>query len=126
MSHTIPEYRVRLETMLEEITKELKTIGIHNPENPSDWIAVPQDLDAEEPDENLAADSVEAWNERTALIATLEPQYNNIIEALARIDAGLFGKCEICDAPVEDARLDANPVARTCIAHIDDVIPLII
>ncbi len=118
-----PEYRARLEVMLEEITKELQSIGIHNPENPSDWIAVPEDLDAEEPDENLSADSVEAWNERTALVATLEPHYNNINEALTRLEAGTFGICEICAQPIEEKRLNANPVSRTCISHIDEINP---
>ncbi len=118
-----PEYRARLKAMLEEITKELQSIGIHNPENPSDWIAVPEDQGAEESDENLSADNVEAWNERNALVATLEPQYNNITAALARIEAGTFGICEICKQPIEEKRLDANPVSRTCVEHIDEIIP---
>jgi RNA polymerase-binding transcription factor DksA len=118
-----PEYQARLLAMLEEITKELQSVGIHNPENPSDWIAVPEDIDAEEPDENLSADSVEAWNERTALVATLEPQYNNIKAALARIEEGTFGICEICKAPIEERRLSANPVSRTCVEHMDEIIP---
>ncbi len=118
-----PEYQARLKSMLEEITTELQSIGIHNPENPSDWIAVPEDLDAEEPDENLSADSVESWNERTALVATLEPQYNNIKAALVRIEEGTFGICEICKAPIEEKRLEANPVSRTCMHHMDETIP---
>lgn len=114
------QYTARLEEMLKEITSELQSIGIHNPENPTDWIAVPEDLDAEEPDTNLAADSVEAWNERTALIADLEPRYNSIVSALARIEKDAFGKCEICGSDIEDARLNANPVSRTCIAHLEE------
>lgn len=110
-------YKIQLEEMLKKITSELQSIGIHNPENPSDWIAVPVDLDAEEPDLNLAADNVEAWNERTALVATLEPQYNGIIHALARIESGTFGTCEVCKNPIEEKRLSANPIARTCIMH---------
>ncbi|MCF7815772.1 MAG: TraR/DksA C4-type zinc finger protein [Candidatus Pacebacteria bacterium] len=113
-------YKVRLEQMKTELAEELKSIGIHNPDNPQDWIAVPEELDAEEPDANLAADAVEEWNERRALIATLEPRYNNIVAALARIDTKTFGLCETCENPIEEARLDANPSARTCIAHLND------
>ena len=113
-------YKVRLEEMLTAITNELGTVGIHNPENPSDWIAVPQDLDAEEPDLNLAADNVEAWNERTALVATFESRYNSVVSALARIENNTYGVCEICQAPIEEKRLDASPTARTCIAHLED------
>lgn len=114
------QYKARLEKMLAEITEELKSVGIHNPQNPSDWIAVPQDLDTEEPDDNLAADAVEAWNERAGLVATLESRYNGIIGALARVESGTFGNCEVCGNPIEEKRLNANPISRTCIAHIEE------
>lgn len=113
-------YKARLETMLEEITKELSAIGIHNPENPSDWIAVPEELDTEEPDQNLAADAVEAWDERSGLVAVFEGRYNGIKAALARIEAGTFGVCEVCRAPIEERRLAVSPIARTCMAHLED------
>ncbi|QQR64706.1 TraR/DksA C4-type zinc finger protein [Candidatus Kaiserbacteria bacterium] len=114
------EYRARLETMLVDITSELKTVGIHNPENPSDWIAVPEEFDAEEPDQNLAADAVEAWDERNGLVTVLESKYNSIKDALVRIDAGTFGTCEICQAPIEEKRLMVSPTARTCMTHLED------
>lgn len=113
-------YKTQLEEMLVAITGELKTVGIHNPENPSDWIAVPEELDAEEPDQNLAADAVEAWDERNALVSVLEARYNGIMSALARIEAGTFGVCEICNAPIEEKRLVVSPSARTCMAHRED------
>ena len=113
-------YKTQLEEMLVAITAELKTVGIHNPENPSDWIAVPEELDAEEPDQNLAAGAVEAWDERNALVSVLEARYNGIMSALARIEAGTFGVCEICNAPIEEKRLVVSPSARTCMAHRED------
>lgn len=114
------ENKSQLEVLLANITEELKTVGIHNPQNPSDWIAVPRDLDAEEPDENLAADNVEEWNERAALVADLETRYNNIVRALKKIEDGTYGSCEICGAPIEEKRLAVSPSSRTCIAHMDD------
>ena len=99
-------YRTRLEEMLRLITEELKTVGIHNPENPTD-----------DADENLTADHIEDWNERVALVAELEARYNNIVAALERTKNGSFGTCEICGETIESERLDANPAARTCIAH---------
>lgn len=113
-------YKTALEEMLKNIIEELKTIGIHNPNNPSDWIAVPEDLDAEEPDLNLAADSVEEWNERSAIVATLETRYNGIMSALARIEAGTFGTCEVCGKEIEEKRLAVSPTARTCMQHLED------
>jgi DnaK suppressor protein len=113
-------YKTALEEMLKNIIEELKTIGIHNPENPSDWIAVPEDLDAEEPDLNLAADSVEEWNERSGIVATLETRYNGIVSALARIEAGSFGTCEVCGKEIEERRLAVSPTARTCMQHLEE------
>ena len=113
-------HKRHLEEMLVEITTELETVGVHNPRNPSDWIAVPQDLDAEEPDLNLAADAVEEWNERNALVATLETRYNGIVSALARIETETFGICEVCGIPIEERRLEVSPTARTCMAHLEE------
>ena len=112
-------YKKRLEKMLEDITEELKTIGIHNPENPTDWVAIPEELNVKQADLNDAADNVEEWNERRGIVATLETRYNNIKKALDRIADRSYEKCEVCDAPIEAKRLDANPTARTCLAHIE-------
>ncbi len=114
------DYMKELEAELAELTRELTSIGIHNPENPSDWIAVPEGVDANQSDTDLLADVVEEWDERAALVATLERRYNDITRALAKITAGTFGTCEICSAPIESDRLEVNPSARTCKAHMND------
>jgi DnaK suppressor protein len=38
-----------------------------------------------------------------------------IQEALARIDAGTFGRCAACGGPIPPARLRARPVTELCI-----------
>jgi DnaK suppressor protein len=40
---------------------------------------------------------------------------NKIQEALARIDAGIFGICEVCEEEISEARLKARPVTTLCI-----------
>ncbi|SFB70258.1 transcriptional regulator, TraR/DksA family [Nocardioides terrae] len=35
--------------------------------------------------------------------------------ALERVEAGTYGICETCGGPIGEGRLDARPVARTCI-----------
>jgi RNA polymerase-binding transcription factor DksA len=99
---------------------ELKSVGIHNPENAADWIAVPEGVDANQSDSDLLADVVEEWDERAALVATLERRWNDINRALAKAASGTFGMCEVCGAGIEPERLDANPSARTCKAHMND------
>ena len=37
-------------------------------------------------------------------------------EALRKIDDGTYGACENCGDPIPDARLEAMPTARLCMA----------
>lgn len=114
------DYKIQLEAQLKNLTEELTAVGIHNPENPSDWIAVPEGVDANQSDSDLLADVVEEWDERQALVATLERRYNDINHALKKIATETFGTCEIGNETIETDRLDANPSARTCKAHMND------
>ncbi|WP_323791272.1 TraR/DksA family transcriptional regulator [Nocardioides sp.] len=36
--------------------------------------------------------------------------------ALARVAAGTYGRCEECEEPIGEGRLEARPAARTCIS----------
>lgn len=113
-------YKVRLEEMLAELTEELQTIGVHDPENPDNWTEKTTDLDLSSADVNDVADRTEEWEERRGIVATLETRYNNIRRALSKIETGTFGICEISGDEIEADRLDANPAARTCKLHMND------
>lgn len=113
-------FKTRLEKELSDITVDLQELGIHNPEVKEDWIAIPKDVDTQEADENVSADRAEDWLERTATLSALEKRYNNIVKALGKISQGTYGVCEICNEPIEEDRLEANPTARTCKKHIND------
>ena len=113
-------YKSQLETMLKELTSELSAIGIHNPHNPQDWIAVPEGMGAQEADTDLVADIAEEWAERQGLVATLEKRYNDVTRALRKIESGTYGVCEISGEHIEETRLKANPGARTTIAHMNE------
>ncbi len=120
MAVNTEQYKERLETMLAELTEELKTLGIHNPEVPEDWQALPADVETSQADPNVGADRVEDWEERRATLAELETRYNNLNRALKKIEAGTFGVCELGGEEIEADRLDANPAARTCKTHINN------
>ena len=54
--------------------------------------------------------------ERAFQFASLRSRTLDEIEAaLSRLDAGVYGWCEWCRAPIAEARLDAMPTARICI-----------
>jgi DnaK suppressor protein len=38
--------------------------------------------------------------------------------ALERLDAGTYGRCLACDAPIDDEVLAAAPTQPTCAAHL--------
>lgn len=120
MAIDIAAQKKKLEEMLEEVTAELKTLGIHNPSVEADWIATPAEKMDREPDLNEAADRVEDWEERRATLSVLETRYNNIKRALEKIEAGTYGVCEISGEPIEEERLAAYPAARTKRAHADE------
>lgn len=107
-----------LEKDLLLITEELGRIANHDPVS-DDWGAVPDQPSHEGADDNTEADQVEEWNERRALVSQLEIHYQNIKRALAKINLGTYGKCEISGEPIEEDRLEANPTARTNKANMD-------
>jgi DnaK suppressor protein len=109
-------YKGRLEEEKAKLEGELSTVARRNPSNPADWEAVPQ-ATGQEPDENDAADLQEGYGENAAILHELETRYNDVLAALARIEAGTYGKCSVGGEDIEEARLGADPAAATCVAH---------
>ena len=50
-------------------------------------------------------------------LAVVEADLAAVEHALGRLDAGTWGTCEVCAAPLESELLRDRPVARTCPAH---------
>jgi RNA polymerase-binding transcription factor len=56
--------------------------------------------------------------ERAQVSALVDQAHTHLAEveaALERVAAGTYGTCERCGRPIATARLEARPVARTCI-----------
>ena len=51
-----------------------------------------------------------------ALTSSLNESLHDLDDALAKLDAGTYGQCERCGAAIGEARLEAMPAARLCIA----------
>jgi DnaK suppressor protein len=111
------KYKKVLEAEKEKLLKELATVGRKNPSNPADWEATPTDLDADSADENEKADVMESLDENKAILDQLEIQLIQVESALGKIEAGTYGKCNICGKAIPEARLEANPAALTCMEH---------
>ena len=50
-----------------------------------------------------------------ALVRQARVHLDEIDAALARIEEGTYGTCERCGEPIGEGRIEARPVARTCI-----------
>jgi len=55
--------------------------------------------------------------EAQALAAQLRDQLDDVEHALARLDDGTYGACEVCGQPIGEARLEVMPATRFCIQH---------
>jgi len=47
----------------------------------------------------------------------IEADLAGVEEALARLDAGTYATCEVCQAPLSEERLAADPTGRRCPEH---------
>jgi RNA polymerase-binding transcription factor DksA len=110
-------FKEKLEEELFLVEKELNEIGRKNPDNKNDWEAEPTDMNVDSADSNETADNIEEYEENTAVLKELETKYNDIKNALEKIEKGTYGICEISGEPIEEERLIANPAARTCKKH---------
>jgi DnaK suppressor protein len=110
------QYKKRLEEEKVKLESQMGNIGRQNPAVPGDWEAAPTEIGTES---DLAdqADVVMNHENNSAIMADLEARYDTIIGALARIEDKSYGICEVCKKKIEEARLDADPAATTCVEH---------
>ena len=100
--------RSALEKELEAVDRQLAEHG-----SPADSETVKVDVD------EGFADSAHATAERSqtlALVDQLHEHRREIHAAIARMDAGTYGKCENCGQDIPFERLEARPTATLCVS----------
>jgi len=103
---TLLGLRARLRGDLDQMTDE--ALGRNQPESSGNLSNVPlhmADVGTENYDQEFTLSLIE--NEQGTM--------KQIREALGRIDAGTFGKCEECGETIARPRLQALPYAKYCI-----------
>jgi len=58
-----------------------------------------------------------AQGENYTLADTLQAHLKSVETALARIDEGTYGTCDMCHEPIGEDRLEAIPATSRCINH---------
>lgn len=102
----LKEEKKRLE---DELSRFAKPTGVDG-----DYETTFQDM-GNERDENTS--EVEEYVDNLGLEANLEGQLHATSEALSRVEAGSYGKCEKCGEAINPERLKAYPSASTCTEH---------
>lgn len=111
-------FRKKLLAEKDSLEAELATVGRRNPQNPKDWEPTPENLDTLASDRDEVADRFESFEENVALTRQLEARLAEVSDALERIESGSYGRCTECGAVIETDRLNVNPAAQTCKAHL--------
>lgn len=116
----IEYFKGKLEEELLNVKKELLTVGRINPDNPKDWEPTKADFNIPESDKNDMADEIEEYEERSAILKDLEIRFNEIKDALKRIENGTYGIDAVDGEVIPRERLEANPAARTKIENVSE------
>lgn len=116
----LEELKNKLQKEKEDIIEALSSVakpdkGDHLPGNYA--ATFPDYGDDTEPETGDASPSeVEEYSLNLNLTGELESKLNLIDEALKKMEAGEYGKCEKCGKEIDGKRLQANPSALTCVA----------
>ena len=102
----VSKVRADLEEQRSELQSRLGELGADTDSSP-------------EFDENFAdsAQVAAEQGENLTLAANLRDQLDDVQSAIARLDAGTYGRCEVCSKEISEARLEAMPATRYCIEH---------
>jgi len=115
------KFKEKLEAEKATLIEEMQKIARINPDSEKeDWEAKGADLNVLQADQNQRADVQEEYELNNTLLKDLEARYNNVKAALLRIEDGTYGVCTVSGEQIELDRLEANPAATTCKAHINE------
>lgn len=112
----IEELRGALEAEKDALEEDLASHG-RVQDDSGDWQGASVGFEGEESDPNDVADQIEELATNIPLVEELEVRHKDVEEALEKIAQGTYGLCEEGGEEIPLDRLEANPAARTCIAH---------
>ena len=79
-------------------------------------VAASRDTNADDEHDPEGATIAFERSQVAALIRHAKRHLSEIDSAIRRLDEKTYGSCESCGRPISEGRLQARPMARTCIA----------
>jgi len=85
-------------------------------------MSMPGDVPGEHPlpvtlDRLAEPGAVPEIEEQRMLLHVAERLLDGVDRALARLDDGTYGTCEVCGAALDDHDLEGDPLLTRCVAH---------
>lgn len=117
-SMNLDYFEKKLKEEKSRLEAELAQVGKRNPQVPGDWEPTPAEMDTRVSEQSELADKFEEFENRSAVEVHLEEKLNEVIEALNRLEKGIFGICTVCGEKIDEKRLEANTSAATCVKHL--------
>ena len=114
----LEEFREVLATEKENLEEELAGHGRVQNET-GDWQGA-SESEGIESDPNDVADQIEELVINVPLVEELEERHREVLDAVEKLDDGVYGICEVCSEAIPLDRLKANPAARTCVEHAEN------
>lgn len=111
----LEEFRGALEAEKDSLEEELASHGRQQSDT-GDWQGTSESVGSEA-DPSDVADNIEQLASNVPLVEELEKRHKDVEDAIEKLEEGTFGMCEAGGEPIPADRLEANPAARTCIAH---------
>ncbi|HEY3396861.1 MAG TPA: TraR/DksA C4-type zinc finger protein [Armatimonadota bacterium] len=108
----IDKYRKKLLEMRVDLEKEIRRSESTNDQRDGFHVNV-ADEDFDEQGGDAASETVER-SRIMAIVGNLRDMMDSVNEALGKIDAGTYGKCDVCGKAIPKKRLDALPHATMC------------
>ena len=103
--------RARLEAALADSRGQIASLT----EQYDEIVAASRDSNADDEHDPEGATIAFERQQVVALLAQARVGLVAAERALTQLEAGDYGRCEVCGGPIGQGRLEARPTARTCI-----------
>ncbi len=124
---TLDELKTALLKEREVLTGELETIATPDPNLPGDWDIKHEEWEEgeitskEELESGISVNESDEDMKNKVLSDRLELRLKEVNDALAQMERGTYGICEVCKKETPLERLKANPAAKTDIEHVNGI-----